>query len=75
VPTLESADLDELPTIPIAISGQHDPDGGCNFRPRCAQAHEACLSKPALVQLTASSGSARCWDVPAEAAMPVQRGA
>jgi peptide/nickel transport system ATP-binding protein len=77
VPTLESADLDLLPTIPISSTGQHDPEGGCSFRPRCAMATEACLSQPERVQLT-TSRSALCWNVPSEGAMAravIQRGA
>lgn len=77
VPTLESADLDLLPTIPISSTGQHDPEGGCNFRPRCAMATEACLSQPERLQLT-TNRSALCWNVPSEAVMAdagIKRGA
>jgi peptide/nickel transport system ATP-binding protein len=65
VPTLESADLDELPTIAMSASGQHDPAGGCNFRPRCHHAYQACGRAPRLVALGAHR-SAACWLVDAE---------
>jgi oligopeptide/dipeptide ABC transporter ATP-binding protein len=65
VPTLDSAGLDELPTIAMSTSGQHDPAGGCNFRPRCDHAHQACGQAPQLISLGAH-GSAACWLVSAE---------
>jgi oligopeptide/dipeptide ABC transporter ATP-binding protein len=60
VPTLESATLEELPTIPLSISGQADPAGGCAFRPRCAYAHDACEQPPGTVEI-ADNRSAACW--------------
>jgi peptide/nickel transport system ATP-binding protein len=65
VPTLESADLDVLPTIPISAAGQHDPAGGCSFLPRCDQAHDACTVQPPRVQLGGGC-SAACWLVAAD---------
>jgi oligopeptide/dipeptide ABC transporter ATP-binding protein len=65
VPTLNSADLDELPTIAMSATGQHDPAGGCNFRPRCDRVHEACAQVPQLISLGDSRGAA-CWLVDAE---------
>ena len=63
VPTLESATLEELPTIPITTTGQLDPEGGCGFRPRCDVAHEACLQSPPQVVLGAGRRTA-CWLAP-----------
>jgi oligopeptide/dipeptide ABC transporter ATP-binding protein len=60
VPTLESADLDLLPTIPISATGQHDPAGGCSFRPRCDRAHDACAVPPPRTEV-AGGYSAACW--------------
>jgi oligopeptide/dipeptide ABC transporter ATP-binding protein len=60
VPSLESATLGELPTIPITSSGQVDPEGGCGFRPRCEFAHQACLQPPPRVALSAGRSTA-CW--------------
>ena len=65
VPTLESAGLDVLPTIPVAATGQHDPAGGCSFRPRCDQAHDACAVPPQRTGL-ADGNSASCWLVSTE---------
>ena len=65
VPTLESADLDVLPTIPISATGQHDPAGGCSFLPRCDQAHDACAIPPQRTEL-GDGYSAACWLVAAE---------
>jgi len=55
VPTLESAGLDVLPTIPISATGQHDPAGGCSFLPRCDQAHDACAVPPRRTDLVAGT--------------------
>jgi oligopeptide/dipeptide ABC transporter ATP-binding protein len=78
VPTLESADLDVLPTIPISSSGQLDPDGGCNFRPRCDRAHALCSAKPAQTDLGGGRVAA-CWHVDSSEtltlAAPARRGA
>ncbi|MGE3621248.1 MAG: ABC transporter ATP-binding protein [Acidimicrobiia bacterium] len=63
IPTLESADLDVLPTIaaPPGV-GQADPDGGCSFRPRCPRAVESCATPPA--ESTVGPGhEVRCWAV------------
>jgi oligopeptide/dipeptide ABC transporter ATP-binding protein len=60
VPTLESADLDVLPTIPISATGQHDPAGGCSFFPRCDKAHDACAVPPPRTEL-GDGGGAACW--------------
>jgi oligopeptide/dipeptide ABC transporter ATP-binding protein len=60
VPTLDSATLPLLPTIPVSASGQHDPDGGCGFRPRCDRAHEACGAVPPIVHI-GPDRSAACW--------------
>jgi oligopeptide/dipeptide ABC transporter ATP-binding protein len=65
VPTLDSADLDVLPTIPISASGQHDPAGGCSFRPRCGKAHDACAVEPPRTELGGPSRAA-CWLVATE---------
>jgi oligopeptide/dipeptide ABC transporter ATP-binding protein len=65
VPTLDSADLDALPTIAMSASGQTDPAGGCNFRPRCDQAHQACRQAPHLISRGAHESTA-CWLVAAE---------
>jgi len=70
VPTLESADLPVLPTIASVASGQHDPAGGCGFRPRCPRAHDACLVPPQRVTVGPRS-SALCWDVVGAGAEPV----
>jgi oligopeptide/dipeptide ABC transporter ATP-binding protein len=61
VPTIESADLGRLPTIaaPPGV-GQHDPEGGCSFRPRCARAVEACASQPAAAWID-EGHLVRCW--------------
>jgi peptide/nickel transport system ATP-binding protein len=64
VPTLDSAGLDELPTIPLSMTGQGDPQGGCAFRPRCEYAHDACSVTPPLIELPArdpAGASAACW--------------
>jgi oligopeptide/dipeptide ABC transporter ATP-binding protein len=76
VPTLESADLEFLPTIPIATSGQMDPSGGCSFRPRCDRAHAACSTPPEQTDLDGGR-SAACWllSTPAELAATVSKGA
>lgn len=66
VPTLESADLDFLPTIPISTGGQVDLDGGCSFRPRCSKAHAACATPPRRTDL-GGGRSAACWLVSTEA--------
>jgi oligopeptide/dipeptide ABC transporter ATP-binding protein len=60
VPTLDSADAEELPTVPMSLSGQFDPAGGCNFRPRCDRAHEACGQVPPRISL-GPEHSADCW--------------
>ncbi|MET0324757.1 MAG: ABC transporter ATP-binding protein [Ilumatobacteraceae bacterium] len=74
-PTLHSADLDVLPTIPISAHGQSDPDGGCAFRPRCHRAVDACAHPPVPV-LLGPGRSARCWLAePVELAAPMRRGA
>jgi peptide/nickel transport system ATP-binding protein len=65
VPTLESADLDVLPTIPISATGQHDPAGGCSFLPRCDKAHDACAVPPQRTELGGGYGAA-CWLAAAE---------
>jgi oligopeptide/dipeptide ABC transporter ATP-binding protein len=65
VPTLESAGLDVLPTIPISATGQHDPAGGCSFLPRCDQAHDACAVPPQRTEL-GGGYSAACWLVATE---------
>jgi peptide/nickel transport system ATP-binding protein len=65
VPTLESADLDVLPTIPISATGQHDPAGGCSFRPRCDKARDACAVPPQRTEL-GGGHSAACWLAAAE---------
>ena len=76
VPTLESADLDLLPTIPMSATGQMDPDGGCSFRPRCARAHDACGAPPDRIEL-GGGRSAACWllSTESELAATVSRGA
>jgi len=65
VPTLESADLDVLPTIPISATDQHDPAGGCSFLPRCDKAHDACVVPPPRTELGDGCG-ATCWLVATE---------
>jgi oligopeptide/dipeptide ABC transporter ATP-binding protein len=69
VPTLESADLDELPTIPLAATGQHDPDAGCSFRPRCDRAHQACGQVPPLISVGRNRRAA-CWLITAQESEP-----
>jgi oligopeptide/dipeptide ABC transporter ATP-binding protein len=75
VPTLESAELDELPTIPLTMAGQADPQGGCAFRPRCDRAHDACSVAPPLIELPArgsAAATAACW-LADESAAPAMR--
>jgi oligopeptide/dipeptide ABC transporter ATP-binding protein len=60
VPTLDGADLDELPTIAMSPGGQRDPDGGCNFRLRCSRAHGACREVPPSMAV-GPRRSAACW--------------
>ncbi|MEO9324254.1 ABC transporter ATP-binding protein [Nocardioides sp. C4-1] len=70
VPTLASATLDVLPTIPLAPTGQHDPAGGCGFRPRCARATDACATPPARTDLGAGR-AVRCFNPAATTTGPV----
>jgi peptide/nickel transport system ATP-binding protein len=61
IPTLESADLDVLPTIAAAALGTLSSDReGCGFRSRCPEAEERCASTPELV-LLGSGHRVRCW--------------
>jgi oligopeptide/dipeptide ABC transporter ATP-binding protein len=77
VPTLETARLPRLPTITAPVAGQHNPAGGCSFRPRCELAHPACDQVPPTFP-TVHDGSAACWlvdaDQPAEAALSTAGG-
>ncbi|MCL4459245.1 MAG: ABC transporter ATP-binding protein [Chloroflexi bacterium] len=49
-----------LKTIPGTVPDLVDPDPGCRFCPRCAQAFGDCMEDPPLITLGAGS-VVRCW--------------